>query len=160
MGDTDDESDERGENRRESEVAIDGGYAALRSFGFGGGFPLQQALPGDHAADHGANDGVDGHHGLVREKRESEQGGEKSLLESDENILSGTFLLDEKRSADAEDELDKDRDEEDEEGEQGPGDGAARQAKPSGDEQDHGGGLDQRAAEMVEDLPAGDGRDG
>ena len=73
MGEADDGSEEDGDNRCEREVAIDRGRAALGGFGFGGGFPLQQALSGDHAADHGANDGVDGHHGLVGQKRKGEQ---------------------------------------------------------------------------------------
>ena len=63
-------------------------------------------------------------------------------------------------AAEAEDELDERGNEEDEEGDEGPVESAAGKAKPSGDEQDHGGGFDERAAEVVENLPARDGGDG
>ena len=86
--------------------------------------------------------------------------GEECLLESRDHIVGGAFLLDEQGAAETEDQLDKRRNEEDEQGDEGPVQRAARKAEPTGDEKDHGGGFDEGAAEIVEDLPAGDGGDG
>ncbi len=156
----DDDGKEHGDDGRECEVAIDSGGAALGGFGLGGGLPFEEALAGDEAADHGADDGVDGHHGLVREKGEGEQSGEERLLEACEDVSGAALLLAEEGTTDAEEELDKDGNEEQEEGDEGPVNRTAGKAEPSGDQQDHGRGLDEGAAQIVENLPAGDGRDG
>ena len=151
--------DEGGEDGGELEVAIELGFLAA-GLGLGGGLPLEEALAGDEAAGERAADGVDGEECLVGQEGEVEDGEEERGAEGLHAFECGDGGELEEGAAEVEGELDDGRQQQQRQGDDRPVERAAGQEEPAADEQEEGDGLDERAAEVVEDLPARDGADG
>ena len=149
-----------GDKRHHGQIAIDGGHFRGLRFGFGGGLPLQQALAGDEAPDQRADDGVEGEQRLVGKKEEVEQSDKGGLARTGKRLLHASFAPAEHGAAHAEHKLNDGGKEEEKQGDDGPIDRPAGQIEPSGHEKNEGERLDERAAQVIEDLPARDGGDG
>ena len=159
MGEKEQAGDDGGEDGGELEVAIELSFFPA-GLGLGGGLPLEEALAGDEAAGEGAADGVDGEQRLVGEEGEVEDGEEERGAEGLDAFKGGNGGELEEGAAEIEGELDDGWQKQQRQRDNRPVEGAAGQEEPAADEEEEGDGLDQRTAEIVEDLPAGDGGDG
>src|SRR6185312_6608216 len=160
MNDSQQDGDDDGKNRTGSEVAIDGRDFSLGGFSLRGSLPLEQALASDEAPDERAGYGVQRKHGLVRQESKIEHRDKNGLAKTGEGVEDAGFLLAEDDADEAKGEVNKSWGEEQENGNEGPVKRPSGKAEPSGHEEDEGEGLDEGAAEVVEDFPARDGGDG
>ncbi len=154
IGEAEGEPDDNGDDGRELKVDVERGGFSCAGFRLGGGLPFEEVLAGYEAANQGADDCVHREKHLVGEEgegedREAERGGKggEAFLRADEAELQ-------RGAAEVEGELNEDREQQKEERCDGPVERTAGENEPAEDEHDEGDGLDEAAAEVVEDLPA------
>ena len=118
--------------------------------------PLKKAFAGDEPPDERTNNCIEREQCLVRKEDKVEEGHEQGLPKAGECLADASFPVARERTSKSKTEHHEGRENEDQKQNDSPIKGTARQPQPAGQEQDEGKRLDERTAQVVEDLPAGD----
>src|SRR6185437_10149087 len=138
------------------QVNIHGRTAMAAQFGFGGGFPFQQALARYHAPHQRPNDGVQREQRLVRQESKVQEQAYILRNETGERIARRFHPLVLQRPHQVQCAFQPGGEEQDGEGGHGPVRRAPRQQQPAQQQKQEGGRLHQAAAEIIQNFPARD----
>ncbi|MEI9981162.1 MAG: hypothetical protein WDN23_19570 [Edaphobacter sp.] len=153
-----DGNDQR-DGRRELKVDVERVFGGA-GLGLCGCLPFEETFARDVAADERTRDGVEREQHVVRKKSEVEDGESEGGGEGGDALAGSDEAEFEECAAEVEGQLDEAGKEKKDEARDGPVEGSAGKDEPAEEEEEKGDGLDERAAEVVEDLPLGDGVDG
>src|ERR1700733_3122231 len=152
-------TDRDGKNGNPVEVTIRRSQAC-GEFGFGSGFPFEKALASKRLANDRADHRVEREQGLVSEESQRERRCDDRGQEGVYRVASYASFVFDNRLDDTKNYLENGRQKEQENCGDGPANGGSAGSEPAKNEKNESPGFDQAAAQVVENLPARNQRDG